>query len=946
MSEEALLFSHENCAPHVRATVSGVMTEEDQLTKVCALFVPWLPPPRADPAAAATFQVPEGLREYQLEAAVLAGASGHNTLCCLPTGYGKTLVASTVMANFLRWHPTGLTVFLVPTRPLCKQQTSALRAASPGLRADAITVMEGETSDAGRRHIWRSARVIVMTAAMAARQFRSAPAEDVARVCLLIVDEAHRAAGASDFAKAVLELDGRGVAYRLLALTATPGASLPAVQNLCRRLHISAIDIRSEGDVSLSSHAKDVLVDHVIVRPDPVDASARQRLLSLIGAYTKSLCSLGIIPTAEPEKLKVAALTAGRATMARLLADRTSTLGRANPQAIAVVRARFSLVLELVSALNDFDAHGSAALHANMVRIHARATLGDEPRRQVTQSQEWRWLASLLDTRGSAHEHTGSAKLEGLTRTIADHLEANPAGRVMVFVNARARVDTVLNFIAANGGRIVGHTTSKDGGGSGPGARLRAVIASAFVGQAKSTAGKTGGGAGASAPPALAAKVVGQVLRRGATEEEDGEDGEEEPLETSIADIVDLVDELAETQGRARAAEEGRTVDAIAAKTVAHLRQVSAYLPAHRVRLAEAGQSQAAQQAAIEAFKLGVLPSSATASGSVLFSAQARANTLVCTSVAEEGLDIGAASLVILFDPSESRSTVQRIGRVGRLKAGRAVALVTPEMGANIELAIRKHKGVADAVHAAALGASMPSYQFVTDLLGAASGKEAADSVLTVPFLCPGYIAESDDCRVHTRPPGAVRLTQPIPFARQRSLVSAMLSGSRVRHPAGFLLPRVVRVSAEEVESAAAAASASVVQLRDPPLMSTGSGPYESPAAAPVPSPWIGPAANPKPLLPLPWAGPASASLAPIGGPTGPLRPVAASRPPAAAASAPPALPWRVAAPTAPVSSSAVAAALQGGVREEAQGRAPPDQPAKRQRMTLLTEYHSTDSES
>ena len=42
-------------------------------------------------------------REYQLasiRAALLA-----NTLVCLPTGLGKTLIAAVVMHNFTRWFP-------------------------------------------------------------------------------------------------------------------------------------------------------------------------------------------------------------------------------------------------------------------------------------------------------------------------------------------------------------------------------------------------------------------------------------------------------------------------------------------------------------------------------------------------------------------------------------------------------------------------------------------------------------------------------------------------------------------------------------------------------------------------------------------------------------------------------------------------------------------------
>ena len=53
-------------------------------------------------------------------------------------------------------------------------------------------------------------------------------------------------------------------------------------------------------------------------------------------------------------------------------------------------------------------------------------------------------------------------------------------------------------------------------------------------------------------------------------------------------------------------------------------------------------------------------------------------NTMVCTCVGEEGLDIGEVDLIICYDVSKSPiSLTQRMGRTGRKRAGRIVVLVT-----------------------------------------------------------------------------------------------------------------------------------------------------------------------------------------------------------------------------------------------------------------------------
>ncbi len=50
-------------------------------------------------------------------------------------------------------------------------------------------------------------------------------------------------------------------------------------------------------------------------------------------------------------------------------------------------------------------------------------------------------------------------------------------------------------------------------------------------------------------------------------------------------------------------------------------------------------------------------------------------NTLVSTSIGEEGLDIGEVDLIVFFDLTSSTRTVQRMGRTGRARSGRCVIL-------------------------------------------------------------------------------------------------------------------------------------------------------------------------------------------------------------------------------------------------------------------------------
>jgi Fanconi anemia group M protein len=83
----------------------------------------------------------------------------------------------------------------------------------------------------------------------------------------------------------------------------------------------------------------------------------------------------------------------------------------------------------------------------------------------------------------------------------------------------------------------------------------------------------------------------------------------------------------------------------------------------------DVGLSQREQNAILDEFRSG------------------KRNCLVATSVAEEGLDIPATDLVVLYEPvPDVIRTIQRRGRTGRVRTGRAVVLVaegTRDVGLN-----------------------------------------------------------------------------------------------------------------------------------------------------------------------------------------------------------------------------------------------------------------------
>ena len=77
-------------------------------------------------------------------------------------------------------------------------------------------------------------------------------------------------------------------------------------------------------------------------------------------------------------------------------------------------------------------------------------------------------------------------------------------------------------------------------------------------------------------------------------------------------------------------------------------------------KIGDKGQNQAKQLSIMEAFNKGIY------------------NTLVSTSIGEEGLDIGEVDLIICYDAQKSPiRTIQRMGRTGRHQDGKVIFLLT-----------------------------------------------------------------------------------------------------------------------------------------------------------------------------------------------------------------------------------------------------------------------------
>ena len=260
------------------------------------------------------------VRKYQQD--ICRAALFANTLVCLPTGLGKTLIAAVVMYNYWRWFPTGIIVFMAPTKPLVAQQLKACYEIM-GIPETETAHLDGEMKQDKRALLWQSKRVFFCTA----QTFHNDLEEEVCdprRVVCVVVDEAHKANTTGfAYAKVVGILSSYSNHFRILALSATPGSDARAIQHVIKHLKIEHIEARSEDDAELAPYVHDKQVEIVMAEKgcESITQTLKKELNDVMSSSVNFLVTASVLSSNNTATMNVIVINGARKEVERLKDD-------------------------------------------------------------------------------------------------------------------------------------------------------------------------------------------------------------------------------------------------------------------------------------------------------------------------------------------------------------------------------------------------------------------------------------------------------------------------------------------------------------------------------------------------------------------------------------------------------------------------------------------------
>jgi len=172
---------------------------------------------------------------------ILATAAKKNTLVVLPTGMGKTNIFLMLAAHRLNLYPDSKILLLGPTRPLIDQYYETFRKNFEIDEKD-MAIFTGFVSPEKRKELWKKSKIVFSTPQGLENDIISERI-NLEEVSLLGFDEAHRAVGEYAYVFVAKQYEKKAKFPKIIALTASPGSDVEKITEVCKNLHIEAVEM-------------------------------------------------------------------------------------------------------------------------------------------------------------------------------------------------------------------------------------------------------------------------------------------------------------------------------------------------------------------------------------------------------------------------------------------------------------------------------------------------------------------------------------------------------------------------------------------------------------------------------------------------------------------------------------------------------------------------------
>jgi len=362
-------------------------------------------------------------RAYQLQA--VDDAMAGSMLLILPTAAGKTAVAWLSIVESLE-RTGGWALVIAPTVALSNQHLeNAIPVLSNVSELKPIS-LSGQQTASKRPELWKGSRLVFATPQVVRNDVRKGVLS-LGDCSILVVDEAHHCTGDHAMAEVAEMYISQSESPLILATTASPGSRREQVQEICRRLGIQKIHMRTKEDPMVAEFLSELDVEEVGVE---VPGEIREM------AEPFRIWQEGIVDRERRSGRYVMPGAINQPGLSNAMERAQEAIGRGDTSGFRS-SSQIATAMRLHHLINHLLCQGIAASRHFLTRMEDEEGKSKSSR-EFLRDGRVRSLSARLKGMDEVHSKVGAVR-----RLVRERIRRDSDSRVIVFANYRDTVEAL-----------------------------------------------------------------------------------------------------------------------------------------------------------------------------------------------------------------------------------------------------------------------------------------------------------------------------------------------------------------------------------------------------------------------------------------------------------------------------------------------------------------------
>jgi len=350
-----------------------------------------------------------------------------------------------VAVKRLSEHQNGKVVVLAPTKPLVLQHAEFFKEHLPD-NTVMSSVLTGESPPTMRVTDFEGSQLIFATPEVIRNDVLS-ERYTLSEVCLIVFDEAHRCVRDYAYSEVAENYKRQASNPLILGLTASPSARKERVQEICDKLAITNVEMRTEEDEDVVQYVNDVTINWERVPLPPAYKDISKILRGAMEERTDKLRAMHQLPTG---------VRANKRMLLELGERLRKSLKRGGSGALYGAVILQAQAMSLSHAIDVLETQGLHNLTRYLAKLETASSKSGKSLSRDPKILEARRLSFSMEER----EHPKQKKLRELVEA---EMQVNKDSKIIVFTQYRDTVETLVERLNKLDGvsavRFVGQAT-------------------------------------------------------------------------------------------------------------------------------------------------------------------------------------------------------------------------------------------------------------------------------------------------------------------------------------------------------------------------------------------------------------------------------------------------------------------------------------------------------